>query len=211
MVISGPILGAIIVIGNMLERKLKSYWYSKKTNEAEIGVAILGMKGAGKTTLLTVLRNKTDEEINTTSYEPYNAFYYTKSNGNTLRIRGGCDIGGGRSYRMYYEDFINNSDIVFFLFDINRWKYFEEDRREIQSRLQFVTEKCKANNKLLITLLTHTDYLNEDDLKETMIQYKSEICKRDHGSYKAAVIDYPFIPIDTTDVALVKKVLDRYL
>lgn len=211
------ILFVLCAIGQEIKNKWDERQFQKalKKSKSNVplskGIAILGMKGAGKTTLLNILKNKPEEEVNTTSYEQYCDFIYTKTNGNSVKIRGGFDIGGGSSYRQYYEDFIQKADVVFFLFDINRWKYFQEDRREIQSRLQFITEKCKANKKLLITLLTHADYLKQDELKETMIQYKSEICERDHGSYKSAVLDYPFLSIDTTDTTSVKQMLDLYL
>lgn len=175
------------------------------------GIAILGTKGSGKTTLLNILRGKSYEKPDVTSYEKYKEFVYNKQNGNSITIRQGVDIGGGSSFRIHYESMIENADVVFFLFDINKWKGNEEERREIRSRLQFVTEKCIKNNKFLVTLLTHPDLLKTVEVKSILSQYKNDICERDGGSYKAAVVDYPFVPLNTTDESSVKQIIDTYL
>lgn len=175
------------------------------------GIAILGTKDSGKTTLLNILRGKSYEKPDVTSYDKYKEFVYKKQNGNSVTIRQGVDIGGGPSFRIHYESMIENADVVFFLFDINKWKDNEEDRREIRSRLQFITEKCIKNGKYLVTLLTHPDLLNTDEIETILSQYKNDICERNNGSYKAAVVDYPCVPLNTTDEPSVKQLIDTYL
>ena len=191
------------------KQQIKSSSNSSATNIK--GIAILGTKGSGKTTLLNVLRGKSYEKPDVTSYDQYKEFVYKKQNGNSVTIRQGVDIGGGTSFRIHYESMIENADVVFFLFDISKWKISEEERREIRSRLQFVTEKCIKNHKFLVTLLTHPDLLNTAEIKTILSQYKSDICERDCGSYKAAVVDYPFVPLNVTDESSVKQLIDTYL
>lgn len=175
------------------------------------GIAILGTKGAGKTTLLNVIRGRSYVKPDVTSFDKYKEFVYNKQNGRSVTIRQGVDIGGGSSFRIHYESMIENADVVFFLFDISKWKVSEEERREIRSLLQFVTEKCKKNQKFLVTLLTHPDLLNASEIETILTQYKSDICERDGGSYKAAVVDYPFVPLNITDESSVKQIIDTFL
>lgn len=191
------------------KQQIKSSSNSSATNIK--GIAILGTKGSGKTTLLNVLRGKSYEKPDVTSYDQYKEFVYNKQNGNSVTIRQGVDIGGGTSFRIHYESMIENADVVFFLFDISKWKISEEERREIRSRLQFITEKCIKNHKFLVTLLTHPDLLNTAEIKTILSQYKSDICERDCGSYKTAVVDYPFVPLNVTDESSVKQLIDTYL
>jgi GTPase SAR1 family protein len=196
---------------NEYQNKQRSKSMSNASTTNIKGIAILGTKGSGKTTLLNVLRGKSYEKPDITSYDKYKEFVYNKQNGNSVTIRQGVDIGGGSSFRIHYEPMIENADVVFFLFDISKWKTNEEDRREIRSRLQFVTEKCIKNDKFLVTLLTHPDILNTDEIKTILSQYKNDVCERDNGSYKAAVVDYPFVPLNTTDESSVKQLIDTYL
>lgn len=175
------------------------------------GIAILGTKGSGKTTLLNILRDRANEKPDVTSYDKYKEFVYTKQDGNKVVIKQGIDIGGGSSFRIHYETMIENADLILYLFDINQWKKNKDERREIRSRLQFITEKCLKYNKTLVTILTHPDLLKSDEIKKILIDYKNDICERDRGSYKAAVVDYTFVTIDTRNDSSVKQLIDTYL
>jgi len=175
-----------------------------------LSIAILGTKGAGKTTLLNTLRNKAGEKTFVTSYESYQDFDYKKADGTIVHIQKGWDIGGGNLYKKEYESMIENADLVFYLFDINKLIEDEEEKREIYSRLEFITRKCISNKKRLVTLLTHSDKLKRD-LQEVMRLYRDDVYKRDNGSYKAAVTDYHFEPINMTNELSVRQLLDKLL
>lgn len=217
--IAGPLIGyGIRILGHEIEKLINEYQTKQRSHFSTHayttnikGIAVLGTQGSGKTTLLNILRSKSHEKPDVTSYDKYKEFVYTKQNGNRIIIREGIDIGGGPSFKIHYEPMIKDADIVFFLFDINKWETNEEDRREIRSRIQFITEKCIKYNRFLITFLTHSDKKNPDDINKILLNYKSDICKRDKGSYKAAVVDFPFVHVNTTNETSVKQLIDTYL
>jgi len=188
-----------------------NYHTTSALKKTEKGVAILGMKNAGKTTMWNNIRNISIAKPDETSYDKIDSFTYKKKDGSEIIIKPGYDIGGGDFYKTNYPSLIDKADIVFYLFDINRWNN-EEERREIKSRLQFITEKCIEKNKNLCTLLTHSDEINNNDIiTKSLLNFKEEICKSDDGSYKQAVLTFKYFPIDTTKKESVKEIFEKYL
>ena len=105
-------VGVIIII-------LAKRFFGKEEIEAK-SIAVLGPQGSGKTTFLSFLRNK-QASGEATGLEHYQPFDYKLQNGQTVRIEGGIDIGGGDEYRPLYERLIKNNEAIIFIFDIHKY------------------------------------------------------------------------------------------
>ncbi|MFK8303334.1 GTPase domain-containing protein [Capnocytophaga stomatis] len=155
-----PLLPILAILGGGVIGGLIGGFIGSLFEEKENKLGVLGMQQAGKTKFLSLLRGEAYVE-RSTSIEKYEPFTIYLKGGKEVRISQGVDIGGGDTYRLKYKEIIENSDVVFYFFDIN--KYFKDEvmedrityRRECNSRFEFIFDK-KQEKKVLI-VATHTD------------------------------------------------------
>ena len=185
---------------------------TSESKQSQTSIAVLGMKAAGKTCLHCALRNVDYVNLET-SIESYPAYTYKKKDGKNIRIKEGFDIGGGNEFRSKYETMIKNADTVFFLFSLVEYRKNRDYSEETRSRLEFVTRKCKANRKNLVTLITHKDAFNQEQLDKAIADYKYDVIKSGKTStpYEDAVVKYKFYPINTTDRTEIRSIIDIIL
>jgi ribosome biogenesis GTPase A len=132
-------------------------------------LGIIGMKGSGKSTLLHKLGGikivKSDTFI-----EQYEEFSHKTMSGKTINISKGKDIGGLKNYMSEYKSVVDESDVVFYFFDVNLYVNNVEYRRECNSRLSFIFPQLK--NKKAVLLATHLDdsNLTKSELREIIMQ-----------------------------------------
>lgn len=178
----------------------------------QTSIAVLGMKAAGKTCLHCALRNVEYTNLET-SIEAYPAYTYKKKDGTIIHIKEGFDIGGGNDFRSKYGMMIKNSDTIFFLFNLVQYCENKEYREETRSRLEFVTRKCKANGKKLVTLITHKDAFTKEQLDKAIAVYKHDVMLSGKTStpYEDAVQTYELFPINTTDRKEIQSIIDIIL
>lgn len=138
-------------------------------------IAVLGPQGSGKTTFLSFLRNK-QASGEATGLEHYKPFDYKLQNGQTVRIEGGIDIGGGDEYRSHYENLIKNNEAIIFIFDIHKYLtgYNKTKDKYVQltdARFKLVYDHFKANHPgeidphKLVVIGSHKDKLKQGDNK----------------------------------------------
>lgn len=183
-----------------------------QSKQYQTSIAVLGMKAAGKTCLHCALRNVDYVNLET-SIEAYPAYTYKKKDGTNIHIQEGFDIGGGNDFRSKYGIMIKNANTVFFLFNLIEYCNNKEYSEETRSRLEFVTRKCKANGKNLVTLITHKDAFTQEQLDKAISDYKFDVTKSGQTStpYDDAVIKYKYFPINTTDIKEIQSVIDTIL
>ncbi|MGV0957232.1 ADP-ribosylation factor-like protein [Empedobacter falsenii] len=122
----------------------------------------LGMPVSGKTYMLTKLRNEKFIEYKSTHVEKNENFSFKVGN-KTIYIDVAKELGGEEAYRGSYEENINESKVLIFMFDIQ--KYLSEEkklmyRRECNSRLSAL-HKLKKENAFYIG--THIDKINKTE------------------------------------------------
>lgn len=141
-------------------------------------IAVLGPQGSGKTTFLSFLRNK-QASGEATGLEHYQPFDYKLQNGQTVRIEGGIDIGGGDEYRSHYEKLIKNNEAIIFIFDIHKYLtgYNKKNKTKdkyvklTDARFKLVYDHFKANHPgdiaphKLVVIGSHKDKLKQGDKK----------------------------------------------
>lgn len=153
----------------------------KDSKEKRLG--ILGMQTAGKTRFLSFIRNIEFAE-GQTSRKSFESFKYKSSNGKSITIKSGMDIGGGDHYRVDYNKVIDKSDLILYFFDIERYlkNIMDGDNRYYQrscnSRFEHVFSQTKGNGKSVIIVATHKDKCEfpEDEARikfDNLIQAKT--------------------------------------
>lgn len=154
-------------------------------------VGILGMPQAGKTRLLRILQGRSYNDYVQTATEDYDEFVAkVGANGEKeVKIQQGRDIGGTQEYiKEYYDKFIQEKDITFFLFDAK--KYLENDKyaNDVRARLAFMFRRLKekylneSELKARYTILaTHTDCLSETQLKDLKNLLQSSVANKPYS------------------------------
>ena len=153
----GGVGGAIIgcIIGSIWDACTKK----------DIGMAVLGMRMSGKTLWYNFLTN--DSRIGTTSStEEVRSFKMDFSNGRSVTVKQGMDIGGSEiNVQLFYEELIKENDVVLFLF--NSFEYLNnlQYEREVNGRMAFIASKWdehhpdKELSKCIFVIATYADKL----------------------------------------------------
>ncbi|MBM6805002.1 hypothetical protein H6A24_00530 [Bacteroides caecicola] len=153
----GGVGGAIIgcIIGSIWDACTKK----------DIGMAVLGMRMSGKTLWYNFLTN--DSRIGTTSStEKVRSFKMDFSNGRSVTVKQGMDIGGSEiNVQLFYEELIKENDVVLFLF--NSFEYLNnlQYEREVNGRMAFIASKWdehhpdKELSKCIFVIATYADKL----------------------------------------------------
>lgn len=146
-------------------------------------LGILGMQASGKTRFLSFIRKIPFVEIST-SRSQYEEFKYTLANGKSITIKSGVDMGGGIVYRVDYDKIINESDVILYFFDINRYLNNAIDgdnenyQRSCNSRFEHIYSRVLEEKKNVVIIATHRDKypLSENEIKQkfdNLVQAKS--------------------------------------
>lgn len=155
--IIGGLGGAIIgcIIGSIWDACTKK----------DIGMAVLGMRMAGKTLWYNYLTQ--DNRVGTTNAtEKIRSFKMDFSNGRSVTVKQGIDIGGSEvNVQLFYEELIKENDVVLFLF--NSYEYLNnlQYEREVNGRMAFIASKWnehhpdKELSKCIFVVATYADKL----------------------------------------------------
>ncbi len=173
-------------------------------------LAILGMDQSGKTHYFHFLQGKEYLNAQQTERDEIESFTYTKSDGTTIKIKKGIDIGGSQRFTYLYEELMNNSDCVIFMFDIS--KYFKDDeyRKDVHSRLEFINRKkiskgiADCNFKIFAT---HADLLDCNELNEAKTMFVNNIKNKDYKD----ILKCDIFIINLQEKDKVKEITDKIL
>lgn len=154
--------GLIGMVGTMLAER---YFSVKGKN-----VLILGAQGSGKTTLLCHLQRK---KIDTSNYQSsttkteYEEFVYTKENGEEVSIAAGVDLPGReQAWQHDVKDYIENAEILFYLFDANKFLNDNKYQKDVVSpQLSYINDEWENKNKNLDNVVIIGSHLDKIKLE----------------------------------------------
>lgn len=154
-IIAWALLGAVggVIIGHIIG----SIWDSGK----KIGMAVLGMKQSGKTTWYNHLTgdNRAGQTFDSVDIKE---IFLKFPDGKEARIKEGKDIGGDEgNVREYYEEMIDNNEVVLFFFSAYDYLYDNDYRRLVNGRLDYI--KRHLGDKRLYYIMTYADKIPDRD------------------------------------------------
>lgn len=170
-------------------------------DDKEYKLGLLGMKASGKTTFLNNLRGiKTVSK--TTSKEIYTSFEFVTSNGKTIKIEKGTDIGGDKNYMIEYRQIVQKNDVILYFFDVCRYLTEIEYLRECNSRLDFISREIK--NKKITIIASHSDLSKRSE--EILIE---EILNRVKDKKYSNLFNNGFFVVNLIDKRGIKELIDK--
>ncbi|MDR7693754.1 hypothetical protein D1Z97_09240 [Riemerella anatipestifer] len=172
-------------------------------------LCVIGMPQAGKTRFLSYLRRipflgvSTDEET-------HEDFVIRLKNETEINIKKATDLGGMDTYREKYSSLIEESQYIFFFFNIKQYLENEEEyQRKCNSRLLQIfmdfenTKKSGGRKKKIILFGTHKDLLTISET-EALKKFKQLIEKKKYKNFKDNVL-----LIDTTKDEELKLIVEK--
>lgn len=135
------------------------YGKTKKTDGYKLGV--IGMSFAGKTTFLLQL-GVIDEFKLGTAHQEYNDKEILIGE-RIIHIDSGEDIGGSELWaKNYYQDWIENKDIIVFIYNGAEYLSNREYQRKTRTRLDFIYNNYKKRSnvdgyKNVVIIASHSD------------------------------------------------------
>ena len=171
---TGAITTAIIIALGI------SFWKGRK----QIYMSVLGMQSAGKTTWYDYLRGENRASEGATSggveISEFTITYKDNKDTRELTIAKGLDIDGTEdSIREFYKAQIEKSDVVFFFFDINKYLEIEEYQRVVNSRLDFIYDLIKENDKNLDDVYLIATHLRKvEDAKKALKKVRNILSEK---------------------------------
>ena len=197
-----PLLGwgAAILLGGIGIASAAGFFKDPDKNK----LGVLGMQQAGKTRFLSFLRGVPFIE-GQTSRSGYDDFVYTLSNGKKIYIKAGVDIGGGEIYKVDYNRIINESDVLLYFFDID--KYLNDNnlgyRRDCNSRFEHIYDKAKEAKAPVVVIATHRDKCSYGD---SVMKQKFDSLVQNKG-YKKMLNEVQYVNL--TNNSDMKKLADK--
>ncbi|CAM3024347.1 GTPase domain-containing protein [Flavobacterium frigoris] len=155
--VAGPV-GAVSLVGALIGGGIGGVtgvvvdFFGKDSKANKLG--IIGMQASGKTTFLNNLRGL-EAVLNPTSRENFESFKFELSNGKTIYIDKGNDIGGAKNYMVEYRQIIEKNDIVLYFFNVSEYLTSIDYKRECNSRLDHINGNIK--NKKSAIIASHSD------------------------------------------------------
>jgi hypothetical protein len=151
-------------------------------------LGVLGLKGAGKTQLYRTLQRKEYTSYQGTATDDYDEFSFKYGN-KTIRVKKGRDIGGGENYILeYYAKFINEKDIIFFVFDAHRYINDKSYSDQVKARMEFVWRKMLDKygyNEIktkLATIGSHYDQFNESERNNLLGKFQDDVSGKSYST-----------------------------
>lgn len=121
---------------------------------------LFGMPAAGKTQFIKTLQRKefSPDSDGQTSEVDYEEFKIELSETKTLIVKSGKDRGGADSYfEKFKEVNTENTDYLFFLFNLQTFQENEEYRENVRCRLYALASQIEFPTKKQIVIGSHAD------------------------------------------------------
>lgn len=172
-----------------------------KSESSRIKLGILGMPGSGKTSLLNFLDNN-NRTIGGQSFDqPYEAFEYSfhDEDRSNVKVASGIDIPGAKESRQQHMmPFLNEKDVVIYIFDIFEYLSDREYEKDTNGDLEFIYSHCryKSGSLKVCILLSHIDKYGSTRKKAKKLD---EFKKKVRGLSYARVIFDNYAPVNIMD------------
>lgn len=164
-------------------------------------LGMIGMKSSGKSTLLKNLGGVKEVKIDSFK-DIYESFVYTISSDKKIFIEKGTDIGGNKPFMANYEHIINNNNVIFYFFNINRYLTETEYKRECNSRLAFIFSRI--TNKKFALIASHSDH---SDLEKNKLE--EEVLNQVSGKEYSNLFNDNLYVVNLTDKNEFKKLIEK--
>lgn len=147
LIIPFLIWGAVALAGIFTVAGMAGFWDDPKKNK----LGVLGMQQAGKTRFLRFLQNKPFIE-GQTSRDSYEEFKYKLNDEKEIIISSGIDLGGETLYRGDYNKIMNQSNLILYFFDIDKYiknplENSEYYQRGCNSRFEHIYSFINKHNR----------------------------------------------------------------
>jgi GTPase SAR1 family protein len=198
-------VGAITLVGALIGGSVGGVaggiagFFDKDNKVNKLGV--IGMQGSGKTTFLNNLRGL-KAFLNPTSRENFESFKFELSNGKTIYIDKGNDIGGAKNYMTEYRQIIEKSDIVLYFFNVSEYLTNIDYKRDCNSRLDHINVNIK--NKKIEIIASHSDLSQHS--KNILIE---EIQNQVRDKKYSNLFNNAFFVVNLTDANEVSTLIDK--
>lgn len=171
---------AIIGLAGAAAYKFNIGGFSDKAKQMLNGkhIAILGGRGVGKTTLLHFLRTgKIQSSFEQTSIDDYKSFSFKVGN-SELHVKDGHDIGGGHFQHSAWRKQIEESDIVFYLINVDKLlnkdtAYINDTKGDLNAIKDAIAEKKGKTAVFLI--INHAD--KQSDYSNNRQKFEEKVSK----------------------------------
>lgn len=198
-IVTGAIsIVAAFSLNQKLKKNLKSLFKDK--NSKDLG--ILGMNASGKTVFLSFLQGKEYIEKPTENEDKYEKFIYKSNSGRIFKISKGVDITGKNYKRIKYDSIMQDSNVIFYFFNINLYLNDVNYLRECNSRFQSVYQNVLKNNKQLILFASHIDLIDKGT--NYIDEFERRIDNKPYNSIRDLLH-----PINLKDKIELKKLVDQ--
>ncbi len=173
-------------------------------------ICVLGMQESGKTQLYATMKGVSYSEYTATSYDEYDSFKFSLK-GRTIEVAKGTDIGGGPEYvKANYRKMISENDIIFFVFDVNRFLNDDQYFTDTCTRLDFLNENLislgKNQSSHYAVFGSHLDVSGLSSAEAaTKVRQKLQY------KYYASLVQNNFVTIDLRSKSEVFKFLDMII
>lgn len=159
------------------------------TNEVEgKTLGVLGMKEAGKTQLYKTLQQKSYSSYQGTATNDYDEFIFMYG-GKNIKVAAGRDIGGGENYiRDYYKKWIEEKDIIFFVFNADRYIKESSYAQDVKNRMDFIWRNMKNKygtneeiKKKLVTIGSHLDKIDKSKHNSLIGSFQHDVAGKPYS------------------------------
>lgn len=198
-------VGAITLVGALIGGSVGGVaggivgFFSKDNKVNKLGV--IGMQASGKTTFLNNLRGL-KAVLNPTSRENFESFKFELSNGKTIYIDKGNDIGGAKNYMLEYRQIIEKNNIVLYFFNVSEYLTNIDYKRECNSRLDHIN--INIENKKIAIIASHSDLSQHS--KNILIE---EILNQVRDKKYSNLFNNAFFVVNLTDKNEVSGLIDK--
>lgn len=198
-------VGAITLVGALIGGSVGGVaggivgFFSKDNKVNKLGV--IGMQASGKTTFLNNLRGL-KAVLNPTSRENFESFKFELSNGKTIYIDKGNDIGGAKNYMFEYRQIIKKNNIVLYFFNVSEYLTNIDYKRECNSRLDHIN--INIENKKIAIIASHSDLSQHS--KNILIE---EILNQVRDKKYSNLFNNTFFVVNLTDKNEVSGLIDK--
>lgn len=198
-------VGAITLVGALIGGSVGGVaggivgFFGKDNKVNKLGV--VGMQASGKTTFLNNLRGL-KAVLNPTSRENFESFKFELSNGKTIYIDKGNDIGGAKNYMLEYRQIIEKNNIVLYFFNVSEYLTNIDYKRECNSRLDHIN--INIENKKIAIIASHSDLSQHS--KNILI---GEILNQVRDKKYSNLFNNAFFVVNLTDKNEVSGLIDK--
>ncbi|MBD5257488.1 MAG: GTPase domain-containing protein [Barnesiella sp.] len=176
-------------------------------------LGVIGMREAGKTQLYKTLQQKSYSSYQGTGTNDYEEFTFRYGD-RRIKVAAGRDIGGGENYiREYYKKWIEEKDIIFFVFNACRYISEKNYAQDVKNRMDFIWRHMKNKygsneeiKKKLVTIGSHLDKIDKDKQNSLLRSFQQDVS----GKSYSPMFHENFIVANLTEhEKLMKELIDK--